>query len=96
MDPKINAIHVNDRDSCVTSVCPIAAGELVAYHDRDGSVHTVCAAVDIPAYHKVAVCDVAVGDYVIKYGEQIGVATQDIRTGDYVHIHNVRPLGQLH
>ena len=51
---------------------------------------------DIPAYHKVAVRDIAEGDYVVKYGEQIGVALCDIRVGDYVHVHNLRPLGQLH
>lgn len=96
MDQTINAIHVKDQDSCVTSVCPISAGEAVVYHDAHGAVCSVIAAEDIPAYHKVAVRNIAEGDYVVKYGEQIGVALCNIRVGDYVHVHNLRPLGQLH
>lgn len=96
MDQTINAIHVKDQDSCVTSVSPIAAGEAVVYHDAHGAVCSVIAAEDIPAYHKVAVRNIAEGDYVVKYGEQIGVALCNIRVGDYVHVHNLRPLGQLH
>ena len=29
------------------------------------------------------------GDVVYKYGEIIGIATVDIKTGDYVHVHNI-------
>jgi len=29
------------------------------------------------------------GDVVYKYGEVIGIATVDIKTGDYVHVHNI-------
>lgn len=44
----------------------------------------------IPAGHKFALCDIAQGDYVIKYGEIIGRATTDIKKGEWVHTHNVR------
>ena len=44
----------------------------------------------IPAGHKFALCDIAKGDYVIKYGEIIGKATQDIPEGEWVHTHNVK------
>ncbi len=45
---------------------------------------------NIPAGHKFALREIAAGDYVIKYGEIIGRATQDIRAGEWVHTHNVK------
>lgn len=38
--------------------------------------------------HKVALCDMAAGAGVFKYGIRIGHATQLIRAGDWVHLHN--------
>ena len=44
----------------------------------------------IPAGHKFALTDITEGEYVIKYGEIIGKATQNIAKGDWVHTHNVK------
>lgn len=44
----------------------------------------------IPAGHKFALCDIAKGDFVIKYGQVIGRATEDIAKGQWVHSHNLR------
>ena len=43
----------------------------------------------IPSGHKIAVSPIASGQKVIKYGRVIGVATQDIQSGDHVHVQNV-------
>jgi altronate dehydratase small subunit len=43
----------------------------------------------IPTGHKLAVKQISKGDQVVKYGEVIGNATQDIKLGDHVHVHNV-------
>ena len=43
----------------------------------------------VPAGHKQALRDIPVGDCVIKYGQIIGRATQDIRAGEWVHTHNL-------
>ena len=45
---------------------------------------------EIPAGHKVALRDIAAGEKVVKYGFPIGVATKDIKAGEWVHVHNVR------
>ena len=45
---------------------------------------------EIPAGHKYALRDIAVGEFVVKYGEIIGRATQKITTGEWVHTHNVK------
>jgi len=44
----------------------------------------------IPAGHKVAVADIAPGEVVYKYGEDIGTARQPIRRGEWVHSHNLQ------
>lgn len=44
----------------------------------------------IPAGHKYALSDINCGEYVIKYGEIIGRATENIKEGEWVHTHNVK------
>ena len=45
---------------------------------------------DIPAGHKFALCDIKKGDFVIKYGQVIGRATENIKKGEWVHSHNLK------
>jgi (2R)-sulfolactate sulfo-lyase subunit alpha len=44
----------------------------------------------VPLGHKVALRDIPSGEPVIKYGVAIGLATADIRTGQHVHVHNLK------
>ena len=44
---------------------------------------------DVPIYHKFCTTAVKKGEPVIKYGEQLGLAGEDIAVGDYVHTHNL-------
>jgi altronate dehydratase len=46
----------------------------------------------IPFGHKVAIANIKKGEDVIKYGEVIGMATEDINIGDHVHVHNVKGM----
>ena len=40
--------------------------------------------------HKYALCDIKKGEDIIKYGNPIGHATEDIKKGEHVHVHNVK------
>lgn len=40
--------------------------------------------------HKYALCDIKAGENIIKYGNPIGHATDDIKKGDHVHSHNMK------
>lgn len=40
--------------------------------------------------HKYALCDIARGENIIKYGSAIGHATEDIKKGNHVHTHNIK------
>jgi hypothetical protein len=44
----------------------------------------------ICAGHKVAIAAIAQGQKVFKYGCPIGSATQAIRVGQHVHVHNLK------
>lgn len=66
----------------------IEAGEDVGTEGRVTDV-TVTANADIPYGHKIALYEIPKGEQVIKYGLSIGTASEDIQSGDYVHIHNV-------
>lgn len=40
--------------------------------------------------HKYALSDISAGENIIKYGNPIGHATEDIKKGDHVHSHNMK------
>ena len=45
---------------------------------------------DVAVGHKVAACDIASGDTITKYGQDIGKVVAPIKMGDHVHVHNVK------
>lgn len=68
----------------------VAPGEQDAvYMDSDRGV-TVSVAEMIPLGHKIALGDLAEGDDVIEYGVRIGLTRLPIRSGQLVHVHNIR------
>jgi altronate hydrolase len=78
-------IRIHDGDNVAVAIRPIAAGTRV---EVDGVA--VEARQDIPAGHKLALASIEVEQAVTKYGVPIGVATQGIRSGDWIHSHNLR------
>lgn len=63
--------------------------DLLLHRDDDVAV-VVEPRDDIPGGHKVAVHDIADGAPVHKYGTVIGFASQPIKAGEHVHVHNLR------
>ena len=57
---------------------------------HDNSDFRLKAEQDIPIGHKVALSDIASGDTIWKYGQDIGRAVAAIRRGEHVHTHNVK------
>jgi altronate dehydratase len=79
---------LNAGDNVAVALTPLAAGETVAV---GGSplLAAVTVRAAIPAGHKIALCVLPRGATVVKYGQPIGIATQDIGVGEHVHVHNV-------
>lgn len=78
-------------------VLVLAPGDNVAVAKSDIDIGTTLTVMGEPVTlktrvdvgHKFAFKKVAKGEKLVKYGAPIGVATQDIAPGDYMHIHNV-------
>lgn len=84
-------IKIHEDDNVIVALKTIAAGETVTV---DGE--KITAKEEIPAGHKMAVCDRKAGDPVIKYGCQIGLAKEEIGKGQWIHTHNIKTaLGEL-
>ncbi len=82
-----DALRISEQDSVAVALKPLSRGSAVAV----GSGMLLLED-DIPVYHKFALRAIKSGEKVIKYGESIGEATQDIAVGGHVHIHNVKAL----
>ena len=84
------AFRVNDLDNVATIFANgIKDGMEVEIRDKKGNKETVTVIGDVPYGHKIAVKDIHVKEQIIKYGEEIGVATHEIKRGEYVHVHNL-------
>jgi len=82
------AIRISDRDNVAVCLEFVKKGELINY----GTDEKVTAITDIEVGHKVAITPIKRGSYIIKYGEVVGIATEDIPKGSHVHVHNVDSL----
>ena len=82
---KPNVLIINERDNVAVALTDIDRGETVILPDE----REITALSDIPFSHKVALKDFARDSDIIKYGEVIGQAREDIKKGDWVHAHNL-------
>ena len=76
---------LSDRDNVIVTCASLKSGDVVTL---DGEAVTVRA--DAPLGFKIARCDLAPGDKVLKYGAVIGSATAAIQRGDVIHLHNMK------
>ena len=90
MDELKIALKVNDLDNVATIFANgIVDGAEVEIRDKRGNKEIVTVIGDVPYGHKIAVKDIHVGEQITKYGEEIGVASKEIKKGEYVHVHNL-------
>jgi altronate dehydratase small subunit len=83
------ALKLSEKDNVATSLKDIEPGAEVQV--RWGRKVTKIQSLEkIPFGFKVALNDIDRGSNVIKYGETIGIASQNIKQGQLVHVHNVQ------
>jgi len=86
-----NAIMMAENDNVATVLSAIEKNDKVKI--ILGRNHfTILAKESIPFGHKIALRKIAKGENIIKYGEVIGRAKNEIEKGTYVHIHNVQSI----
>ena len=78
-------IHIHPRDNVAVALQDIAEGTTISLDS-----FTCTAKENIARGHKIALQEISEGAPVIKYGNVIGLAKQEIRPGEWVHVHNVR------
>jgi (2R)-sulfolactate sulfo-lyase subunit alpha len=80
-----------EADNVGVATVDIKAGESVRglYMDSQKTIE-VKASQEIPLGHKIALADLKKESPVIKYGHDIGRIIADIKTGELVHIHNLK------
>jgi len=67
-----------------------AGADMLGVITENDSTLNLKAGHDIPIGHKLALTDLKKGDTVIKYGVDIGKMVGDARTGEHVHVHNLK------
>jgi altronate hydrolase len=81
-DTGIAVIRLNPNDNVVVALKALAPDTAV-------SAEAITARDAIPFGHKVSTRAIKKGEAVRKYGQVIGVASQDIEPGRHVHVHNL-------
>ena len=76
----MNAIHVNNSDNVGTALTTLNKGDKAL---------GVVIKENVSKGHKFATEDILKGQPIIKYGAHIGVANRNIKSGEWVHIHNI-------
>jgi hypothetical protein len=73
------------QDNVAVALRLLRAGEAVTLDATSMTVDR-----DVAVGHKIAACDIAPGETIVKYNCPIGIATKAIAAGEYVHTHNVK------
>jgi altronate dehydratase len=81
---KHNFIVINPKDNCATALVEIPQNTNINITDKNIETKDT-----IPFGHKFAIRNIKKGSNVIKYGEVIGISSEDISEGDWIHTHNI-------
>ena len=84
-------VHGKQDNVGVVVVEDLKAGtDMLCVVTEDDSEFNLSAVDDVPIGHKIALRDLAAGDTVIKYGEDIGKMAAAAKKGGHVHVHNLK------
>ena len=82
---KPNVIIIHPADNVAVALTDIGSGDTVQLPEAG----EFAARDDIPFSHKIALRDFTRGEEIIKYGEVIGQAQENIARGHWIHSHNL-------
>ncbi len=78
-------IRIHEKDDVIVALTDIASGRRLKIDQID-----LITLQDIPRGHKIALKDISAGESIIKYGHVFGIAKEDIKAGEHIHVHNVK------
>jgi altronate hydrolase len=85
---KNNALKINPSDNVIIALQSLKKGDMVILESK----RIFYIIEDIQTGHKIALKNITAGEKIYRYGEPIVEATQSIKRGEWVHIHNTRPI----
>ncbi len=80
---------MHSKDNVATVLEDVSPEQNVEIEGGEKSL-TISATEAIPFGHKIALRKIRSNAKVLKYGEIIGTATQEISSGSHVHVHNIK------
>ena len=84
-------LRISPKDNVAVALAPLPSGTTVELNGLSLILKD-----EIPQGHKFALTDIPEGSQIIKYGYPIGLTTENIPSGSWVHTHNIRTgLGDL-
>ncbi len=84
------ALKMDKADNVATMTSRISKGNMVAVLSSEGEVvQKIQSNENIEGGHKIALQRIQKHEEIVKYGEAIGTASENILTGEWVHTHNV-------
>jgi len=78
------AVHLRPEDNVAIAVRHLASGQTFQHGGQ-----TITLSSRVGMGHKIALCPIRKGQAILKYGQVIGFASENIAPGDLVHVHNV-------
>lgn len=78
-------IRIHAQDNVAVALVDLAEGDVASIEGADIALRQ-----PVARGHKFALCTIAQGENVIKYGLPIGHALAEIAAGEHIHSHNVR------
>ena len=78
-------IKLSNNDNVLVLTVDIEAGGTLTYNGVNYKMIE-----PILLGHKIAAKNIKSGEKIIKFNMAIGSATQDIKEGDHVHLHNIK------
>ncbi len=88
---KVDAIALHAADNVATAVQDLVKNGSAKVRLGE-EILEIFIAQDIPYGHKFSIKAIVKGEPVLKYGEVIGAATEDIPVGTHAHIHNIESM----
>ena len=83
------SFQLDKADNVATMLSAAEAGDLILVQGG-AAAQRLEALYGISLGHKVAIAEISEGDFVVKYGVRIGIATQSVKPGEWIHLHNCR------
>lgn len=89
-EPQLLVHHKTDNVGVVVVEGLRAGSKMLGVVIEDNSDFQLTAKDDVPIGHKVALGDLAEGDTIVKYGQDIGRMVKSAKKGDHIHTHNLK------